>query len=114
MIGGEIFVKKLPSVKILDLANAINNKIKKKFIGIRPGEKLHEQMISKEEFYNTVEFKDYFKIIPSSSNNRQKYLNGGKLVKQDFEYNSMSNKDYLNVNQIKNKIKKINFWKKFL
>ena len=109
MIGGEVFVKKLPSVKILDLATAINPNIKKKFTGIRPGEKLHEQMISKEEYYNTVEFKDYYKIIPSSTKSRIKYIKGGKLVRPDFEYNSLTNKNYLNINQIRNKIKKINF-----
>ena len=66
-------------------------------------------MISKEEYYNTVEFKDYYKIIPSSTKSRIKYIKGGKLVKPDFEYNSLINKNYLNINQIRKKIKKTNF-----
>ncbi len=107
MIGGEIFVKKLPSVKIIDLANAIDPNIKKKFIGIRPGEKLHEQMISNEEYYNTIEFKDFYKIIPSSIENRKKYIKGGKQVKSNFQYNSLDNDNWLNIKQIKEKIKSI-------
>ena len=105
MIGGEIFVKKLPSVSIIDIANAINSKIKKKFIGIRPGEKLHEQMISNEEYFNTVEFKDYFKIIPSSAVNRKIYLKGGSLVNKNFSYTSINNKVWMTKEELKKKLK---------
>tara|TARA_B110000971_G_C20040176_1_gene517722 strand:+ start:2720 stop:3691 length:972 start_codon:yes stop_codon:yes gene_type:complete len=95
MIGGEIFVKKLPSMSIIDIANAINPKIRKKYIGIRPGEKLHEQMISNEEYMNTVEFKNYYKIIPSTTINKKPYIKGGKLVNSSFNYNSNNNKDWM-------------------
>ena len=63
MQGGEIFVKKIPSMKIIDIAKAINSKPKLKYIGIRPGEKLHEQMISEDDSTETYEFKKHFKII---------------------------------------------------
>ena len=79
MIGGEIFVKKIPSIKILDIANAINErKNNYSIIGIRPGEKLHEQMISVEDAPFTYEFDKYFKILLSIKNDQ----NILKLVKQ--------------------------------
>ena len=62
--GGEIYVKKIPSIKITDIAKVIAPKSKFKIIGIRPGEKLHEQMISNEYSYYTYEYSDYFKILP--------------------------------------------------
>ncbi len=65
MKGGEIFVPKIPSYKILDLVNSINNLKKKSYIGIRPGEKLHEEMISANDAFSTKEFKDYYIIYPS-------------------------------------------------
>jgi UDP-N-acetylglucosamine 4,6-dehydratase/5-epimerase len=101
MIGGEIFVKKLPSMSIIDIANAINPKIQKKYIGIRPGEKLHEQMISNEEYLNTVEFKKYFKIIPSTTINKRPYIKGGKLVNSNFNYNSNNNKERMTSEDLK-------------
>ena len=64
MIGGEIFVKKIPSMRVIDIAKAVNEKAKIKIIGIRPGEKLHEQMVSKYDSNSTIEFKDYYKILP--------------------------------------------------
>ena len=66
MWGGEIFVPKIPSYRIMDLAKAISPSAKFKFVGIRPGEKIHEEMISTNESLNTVEFKNYFAIIPKS------------------------------------------------
>ena len=101
MIGGEIFVKKLPSMSIMDIADAINPKIKKKYIGIRPGEKLHEQMISNEEHMNTVEFKNYFKIIPTTIINKKPYIKGGKLVNSNFNYNSNNNKEQMTSKDLK-------------
>ena len=64
MIGGEIYVKKIPSMKVIDIARAINDKARLKIIGIRPGEKIHEQMISNDEASCTYEYKDYYKILP--------------------------------------------------
>ena len=65
MVGGEIFVPKIPSYNIMDLVRAINNKPKIKFVGIRPGEKLHEEMISEHDSLNTLEAKDHFVILPN-------------------------------------------------
>ena len=62
MIGGEIFVKKIPSMRVIDIAKAVNEKAKIKIIGIRPGEKLHEQMVSKYDSNSTIEFKDYYNL----------------------------------------------------
>ena len=64
MVGGEIYVKKIPSIKITDIAKAIDPNSNYKIIGIRPGEKLHEQMISSEDSYYTYEYSNYFKILP--------------------------------------------------
>ena len=64
MSGGEIFVKKIPSMKVIDIAKAINPKADLDFIGIRPGEKLHEQMIGSEDSFNAFEFEDHFRIFP--------------------------------------------------
>ena len=74
MKGGEIFVKKIPSMNILEIAKSITKNPKLKFIGIRPGEKLHETMISEEDSFYTLEYKDYFKIIPNI-NNKPKFYN---------------------------------------
>ena len=66
MVGGEIFVPKIPSYRIMDVAKAIDPKIKTKVIGIRPGEKLHEEMITLSDSYRTLEFKNHFVILPST------------------------------------------------
>jgi UDP-N-acetylglucosamine 4,6-dehydratase len=65
MKGGEIFIPKLPSVRIIDLANSINKKIKKKIVGLRPGEKIHETMFTENDCENIIEYKSYFIIVPS-------------------------------------------------
>jgi len=115
MIGGEIFVPKIPSFRIVDLANAINPKIKKKIIGVRPGEKIHEEMITPSDSFNTAEFKNYFIIYPQSNfsdwslkeyikNNKEKNFN---KVKIGFTYNSKSNKHFLSVLKIKQIIKNL-------
>jgi UDP-N-acetylglucosamine 4,6-dehydratase len=67
-VGGEIYVKKIPSMKMTDLALAINPNASHKIVGIRPGEKLHEQMIGEEDASYTYEFKDYFKVLPAINN----------------------------------------------
>ena len=64
MLGGEIYVKKIPSMKIIDIAKVISPKANHQIIGIRPGEKLHEQMISDDDSYSTYEYPDYYKILP--------------------------------------------------
>ena len=93
MKGGEIFVPKIPSYRILDLMNAIQKNPKYKMIGIRPGEKLHEEMITESDSLNTQEFKDYFIIHPSF----RKYKSN---IKKIFSYNSLDNKKYLKTNEL--------------
>ena len=108
-IGGEIFVPKIPSLKIVDLAKAINNKIKIKIIGVREGEKIHEELVSIHEGMNTIEFKNYYAILNNFSKKRiLKYKSSNinfKKVKGNFSYNSLENNVFLNINQIKKLLK---------
>mgnify|MGYP001242828375 FL=1 len=99
MEGGEIFVPKIPSYKILDLLNSISHKPKYKLIGIRAGEKLHEELITESDSLNTQEFKDYFIIHSSYKKNKFKY-------KKIFSYNSKANKNFLTPKQLTNLINK--------
>ena len=94
MKGGEIFVPKIPSYKILDLLKAISPKPNYSLIGIRPGEKLHEELITKSDSFNVDEFKNYFIIKPSYRLEKTKN-------KKLFEYNSENNKDFLSIKEIK-------------
>ena len=111
MWGGEIFVPKIPSYRLLDLAKAISNKAKIKFTGIRTGEKLHEEMISSSDSLNTLEYKDHFVVVPNSTFinwNKKMYLKknkGGKPCEEEFSYNSKTNNNFLSVNQLKKIIK---------
>ena len=108
MNGGEIFVPKIPSIKIVDLAKAMSPKTKIKIIGIRPGEKIHEQMCPKESSRHTLEFDDFFIIFSSDVNieNKikefQKKINKkGKKVADNFEYSSGTNNHFLSLQEIK-------------
>ena len=94
MKGGEIFVPKIPSYKILDVLNAIHTKPKVKYIGIRAGEKLHEELITEGDSISSSEFKNYFVINPS-----YKIFRGKK--RKPFSYNSQNNKDFLTLQKIK-------------
>ncbi len=106
MQGGEIFVPKLKTYKVTDLAKAINNKSKLKIIGIRPGEKIHEEMISSADSLNTFELKNLFVIVdPSNKKLNIKYKKFGKMS-SGHSYNSFDNPDYLNKIQLKKIIKK--------
>ncbi len=112
MRGGEIFVPKIPSCKITDIAKAINSKRKINYIGIRPGEKMHELMTSADESHLVLEFKKYYLITPTTINSSKiefykKDKNGevGKKVNKDFSYNSLTNKNYLKIDQIRKLIK---------
>jgi len=105
MIGGEIFVPKLKSYKILDLANALNKKNKIEFIGIRPGEKLHEEMISKIDSLNTYDLGKKFAIIDPASEKLKKNYNKYKKMKKYVSYNSYDN-DYLTVKELKKIVEK--------
>ena len=93
MVGGEIYVKKIPSMKIIDIADSISPGCKKKFIGIRPGEKLHEQMIGIEDSPYTYEYKDFYKILPQINNWDQdiERIKDGVKVPNNFVYSSDTN-----------------------
>ena len=108
MQGGEIYVKKIPSIKITDIARVIAPRSKFKIIGIRPGEKLHEQMISAEDSYYTYEYSDYFKILPALHgwSKDKKRIGVGTHVSEDFVYDSFSNKDYMTSEYLKSWIAK--------
>lgn len=98
MRGGELYVKKIPSMRIMDLAKAIAPNLDTHIIGIRPGEKIHEQMISQEEARHTLEFDDYYLIQPDIYwwKNIAEGI-GGKPVPQNFSYNSGTNTEWLSI-----------------
>lgn len=102
MIGGEIFVKKIPSMKISDIAKAIVPNAKNKIIGIRPGEKLHEQMISVDDASSTYEYSKYYKILPQinewSKDNLR--IKNGKKVPEGFIYTSDSNSEWMTTSDL--------------
>lgn len=104
--GGEIFVPKMMSYNIIDLANTIAPKAKKKIIGIRPGEKIHEELVGKHESVNTFDMGNFY-IIVNKSNNSQKIekyyksLKKPKQMKQGFTYTSENNKNRLSIKQLK-------------
>ena len=109
MWGGEIFIPKIPSYKLIDLVAALSNNIKTKIIGIRPGEKIHEEMISINEALNTLECKDRYIICPSSEFvgwNIKKYKEkfNAKPCKGNFSYASNRNK-FLTINELKKMVK---------
>lgn len=108
MQGGELYVKKIPSMRMSDLAKAIAPDLKIKEIGIRPGEKIHEQMITKEDARKTLEFDDYYIILPEINfeNIIHKYPNG-KPVAVDFEYHSGNNDKWLSVDDMRKLIEEM-------
>lgn len=103
MVGGEIYVKKIPSMRLTDIAKAISPKAEQKIIGIRPGEKLHEQMIGSEDAFYTYEYEEHFKILPSihSWSADVARINGGKKVNGDFTYSSDNNPDWMTVEELR-------------
>lgn len=104
MHGGELFVPKIPSMRIVDLAKAIAPDCELKEIGIRPGEKLHEVMIPFDEARNTLEYENYYVIQPTVNwwdENLYKKRNGGKPCPKDFEYSSNKNEEWLTPNDLK-------------
>lgn len=102
MVGGEIYVKKIPSMKVTDLAHAIAPECHLQFVGIRPGEKLHEQMIGAEDSYYTYEYPEHFKILPTINNwgTSVERIKDGKKVKEGFIYSSDNNTDWMTVSQL--------------
>ena len=110
MWGGELFVPKIPSYRILDVAKAIAPEAKIKIVGIRPGEKLHEEMITETDALNTIEFENYYVILPSSNlwdvekfrltSNRH----AGTFCEYGFRYSSGTNKHFLTVEELRDQI----------
>lgn len=97
MVGGEIYVKKIPSMKVMDLARVVAPDAELDVVGIRPGEKLHEQMIGSEDSYFTYEYDEHFKILPNINNwgKCPQRIKDGKKVEEGFVYSSDNNKEWM-------------------
>lgn len=107
--GGELFVPKIPSYRIMDVAEAIGPECEKKIIGLRPGEKIHEEMITTSDSFYTYDLGDYYTILPSQHMwDLDKYIEhfNAKKVELGFKYNSGENDEWVNVEQIRELIKK--------
>ena len=116
MCGGEIYIKKIPSMKVTDLATAIDKDAKHEVVGIRPGEKLHEEMIGADDSTYTYEYDDCYKILPAINNwsSSKVMIKDGKPVENGFSYTSDNNKEWMEIEDLqqwiknnKNKIGKI-------
>ncbi|WP_340159502.1 UDP-N-acetylglucosamine 4,6-dehydratase (inverting) [uncultured Hoeflea sp.] len=102
--GAEILVPKIPSYRILDVAEAVGPECEKPVVGIRPGEKIHEEMITVSDSLNTVDIGDYYAILPSSGDevvNDYLAKTGGRRVDTDFSYNSGTNEQFLTVEELR-------------
>jgi UDP-N-acetylglucosamine 4,6-dehydratase (inverting) len=107
--GGEIFVPKIPSFRILDLAEAIGPECETRMVGIRPGEKIHEEMITASDSLNTIDLGPYYAILPSAADHSpEQYLekHGGSRVEPGFAYNSGTNPHFLNVEELRELIRR--------
>lgn len=102
MVGGEIYVRKIPSMKVTDLASAIAPEARQDFVGIRPGEKLHEQMIGHEDSFYTYEYERYYKILPAINNwaNSEERIKNGRRVAEGFSYTSDNNPEWMSVSEV--------------
>lgn len=109
-MGGEIFIPKLPSYRIMDVAEAVCPHCEKEIVGIRPGEKLHEEMITPADSFNTIELDDYYAICPNNlpqfGSQLSEYIahHGGTLVPKGFSYNSGDNTEWLSVEEMRQQI----------
>jgi UDP-N-acetylglucosamine 4,6-dehydratase/5-epimerase len=103
MQGGEVYVKKIPSMVITDIAKAVNIGAKHKIIGIRPGEKIHEQMIGPEDAEHTYDYDNYYKILPAIHNcsSDVKRIKDGIKVNEGFVYSSEINNEWMTVDDLK-------------
>ena len=99
MKGGEIYIKKIPSMNIIDIAKAVSNEAEHKIVGIRPGEKLNEQMIGIEDAPYTYEYPSHYKILPSINewSTDPERIKDGKKVDQDFSYSSDTNPEWMDI-----------------
>lgn len=103
MVGGEIYVKKIPSMKVTDIARVVAPQADQEEIGIRPGEKIHEQMIGVEDAPYTFEYEEYFKILPSINNwaSDENRIKDGSPVSEDFSYTSENNHEWMDEIELK-------------
>lgn len=101
MSGGETFVKKIPSMNIMDIAEAVDPGGKREFIGIRPGEKLAEQMIGVDDAPHTLDFGDHYRILPSDPRLSGSTTVGGTRVSDGFSYTSESNEEWMTVEELR-------------
>ncbi|MDC0580887.1 UDP-N-acetylglucosamine 4,6-dehydratase (inverting) [Amylibacter sp.] len=102
MVGGEIYVKKIPSMNIMEIATAVSQETPTKLIGIRPGEKLHEQMIGIEDAPYTFEYTEHFKILPMINDwfNSKDRIKNGIRVSPGFVYSSDNNSDWMSIEEL--------------
>ena len=102
MVGGEIYVKKIPSMNIVEIAKATAPEATHEIVGIRPGEKLHEQMIGEEDALYTYEYPEHFKILPAIHgwSDDPARINGGTKVAADFTYTSSNNKEWMSLSEL--------------
>lgn len=108
--GGETFVFKNPSFLIIELAEALNPNGSIKEVGVREGEKIHEVMITKDDWRNTYEYEDYYIIYPHFEWwDKSKFKDGGKLIEENWEYSSGENKVWLNAEELRRRIKELEF-----
>jgi UDP-N-acetylglucosamine 4,6-dehydratase (inverting) len=108
MEGGEIYVKKIPSMKLTDIARVVSETAEQKIIGIRPGEKLHEQMIGLEDTIYTYEYDKHYKILPQIHNwsGDQQRIKDGRPVSENFTYSSDNNKEWMTITELRSWIEK--------
>jgi UDP-N-acetylglucosamine 4,6-dehydratase (inverting) len=100
--GGEIYVKKTPSMKVVDIARAVDASAGHEIIGVRPGEKLHEQMISAEDSAHTYEYEHYFKIVPAINKwGNEARVKGGQKVPEGFVYASDTNTQWMSIDALR-------------
>lgn len=107
-LGGELLVPKIPSYRVMDVAEAIGPNCEKKVVGIRPGEKIHEEMITSSDSFSTIDLGPYYAILPSDGSVQRRYEANGipvRPVEAGFAYNSGTNPDLLNVDQIRHLIR---------
>lgn len=102
MQGGEIYVKKIPSMKVIDIAQAVAPDAKQDIVGIRPGEKVHEQMIGPEDSFHTYEYEHHYKILPAIHNwsNCSNRIKNGKKVSEGFSYTSDNNSEWMTISEL--------------
>ena len=107
MVGGEIYVKKIPSMKVIDVATSVSSSAKQQIVGIRPGEKLHEQMIGPEDALYTYEYPYHYKILPSINKWAQdpERIGDGVKVDPSFIYSSDNNKEWMEIKTLQDWIK---------